>query len=208
MKNLKALKDELINYGRLCASKGYSPGISGNISTRSKENIIITSSGSSNAFLEDKDFSIINYNGECIGGNKKPSSEKWLHLEFYKIRDDINCIFHVHSPYLTAFATAQIPLEDGISPEIIYCFGKIPLAGYSLPGSNDLVKNTSKYFNNYDVILMANHGVIVGGKTIKDTFLKLDLAENYAKTLICAKILGGAKIIDEMEIKKIYSLKE
>lgn len=113
----------------------------------------------------------------------------------------------MHSPYLTAFAASGKALEEAISPEIVYCFGKIPLAEYALPGSEELVNKTSIYFSDYDVVLLENHGVIVGGSSVRDTYLKLELAEEYAKTLLFAKLLGGAKILPEEEVKKIYSLK-
>ena len=100
-----------------------------------------------------------------------------------------------------------MPLDMNVSPEIIYCFGKIPVAEYALPGSVELVENTSKYFKEYDVILMKNHGVIIAGQNVKDAYLKLELVEAYAKTNICAKILGGAKILDENEVQKIYELR-
>ena len=201
------LENQIIEYGKLAGVKDLTPGISGNISARDGDNIIITSSGSANGYLGKEDLSVIDFAGKVVSGNKKPSSEKGLHIEFYKKRSDINCIFHVHSPYLTAFASAGIALEEGISPEIIFCFGKIPLAEYALPGSTDLVKNTSLYFDDYDIVLMENHGVVVGGKSVKDTYLKLELVEAYAKTLMCAKILGGAKILKEDDIQKIYSLR-
>ena len=70
---------------------------------------------------------------------KNPSSEKMLHIKFYQMRPDINYIFHVHSPYLTAFASAGKSLDQPVLAEIVYCFGKIPLAEYALPGSKDLV---------------------------------------------------------------------
>ena len=205
---LEKIKSEIIEYGKLAGEKGYTPGISGNISARFGENVVITSSGSANGYLKDDEFSVIDFEGNSVFGNSKPSSEKFLHIEFYKTRKDVNYILHVHSPYLTAFAASGLALEDAISPEIIYCFDKIPLAKYALPGSIDLVKNTSIYFKNYDVILLENHGVIVGGSTMKQAYLNLELVEEYAKTIICAKILGGAKILPEEEVKKIYSLKQ
>lgn len=204
---MEQIKQELIKYGKLAGSKGYTPGISGNISSRFGDSFVITASGSANGYLEDKDFSLVDINGHHIDGNLKPSSERFLHLDFYKKRSDINCIFHMHSPYLTAFAASGKALDDAISPEIVYCFGKIPLAEYALPGSEELVNKTSIYFKDYDVILLENHGVIVGGSSVRDTYLKLELAEEYAKTLLFAKLLGGAKILPEEEVKKIYSLK-
>lgn len=200
-------KNELIEYGRMAGEKNYTPGISGNLSARCGDMVVITSSGVANGYLSENDFAVVDFDGNAIEG-EKPSSERMLHIEFYKKRPEMNYVMHVHSPYLTAFATAGIALDDKISPEIIYCFEKIPLAEYSIPGSKELVEKTSKYFENYDVVLMANHGVIIAGKDIKDAFYKLDLCENYAKTVICAKLLGGAKILPEEEVEKIYLLRQ
>lgn len=200
-------KNELIEYGRMAGDKNYTPGISGNLSARCGDMVVITSSGVANGYLTENDFAVVDFEGNAIEG-EKPSSERMLHIEFYKKRPEMNYVMHVHSPYLTAFASAGIALDDKISPEIIYCFEKIPLAEYSIPGSKELVEKTSKYFENYDVVLMANHGVIIAGKDIKDAFYKLDLCENYAKTVICAKLLGGAKILPEEEVEKIYLLRQ
>lgn len=200
-------KNELIEYGRMAGDKNYTPGISGNLSARCGDMVVITSSGVANGYLSENDFAVVDFDGNAIEG-EKPSSERMLHIEFYKKRPEMNYVMHVHSPYLTAFASAGIALDDKISPEIIYCFEKIPLAEYSIPGSKELVEKTSRYFENYDVVLMANHGVIIAGKDIKDAFYKLDLCENYAKTVICAKLLGGAKILPEEEVEKIYLLRQ
>lgn len=200
-------KNELIEYGRMAGDKNYTPGISGNLSARCGDMVVITSSGVANGYLTENDFAVVDFDGNAIDG-EKPSSERMLHIEFYKKRPEMNYVMHVHSPYLTAFASAGIALDDKISPEIIYCFEKIPLAEYSIPGSKELVEKTSKYFENYDVVLMANHGVIIAGKDIKDAFYKLDLCENYAKTVICAKLLGGAKMLPEEEVEKIYLLRQ
>lgn len=205
---LHDLKQELIKYGRIAGEKNYTPGISGNISAMCDGKIIITSSGSASGYLEENDLSVIDFNGNVIEGNPKPSSEKALHLEYYRQRPDFGCIFHVHSPYLTAFASAGKALDEAVSPEIVYCFGKIPLASYAIPGSAELIEKTAVFFKDYDIVLMQNHGVVVGGKDFKDTFLKLELAENYAKTIICAKILGGVKILEDKEVEKIYLLRQ
>ncbi len=204
---LEQLKKEIIEFGKLAGQKDMTPGISGNISVRYGENVIITASGSANGYLEDNDLVVIDFDGNIVEGVKKPSSEKFLHLKYYELRPDFNCVFHVHSPYLTAFAAAGKPLKDGVSPEIIYCFGEIPLANYAIPGSGELVDITAQYLSDFDVVLMENHGVIVGGTSVKDAYLKLELAEAYAKTIICANFLGGAKILPDEEVEKIYLLR-
>ena len=208
MNKLLDLKKEIIKYGQLAEAKNLTPGVSGNISARYGENIVITSSGSANGYLEEDDFAVIDFCGQVVQGTKKPSSEKLLHCEFYKMRPDINYIIHMHSPYLSSFASAGLALEEPIMAENVFYFGKIPLAEYGLPSSNDLVEKTAKFFGEYDAVLMANHGFIVGAKTIKEAFLKLTLAESYAQVVLNTKILGGAKVLSEEQTEEILKLRQ
>ena len=200
-------KQEIIKYGKLAAQKNLSPSVSGNLSVRSGDKIVITSTGSANAFLTEEDISVIDFDGNLVYGEKKASSEKFVHIEFYKKRPDINAICHFHSPYLTAFAAAGVELDECILPEIVFMFGKLPLAQYALPGSLELAKKTAQCFDSHDVILMQNHGVIAGGADLKTAYLNLELCESYAQTYLLSKILGGAKILTEEQVEEINSLK-
>lgn len=204
---MKKIVKELIKYGKLAGKKNFTPGMSGNISARYGENIVITTSGSANGYLDEDDFVVIDFDGKTINSNKKPSSEKMLHVEFYKMRPDINYILHVHSPYLSSFASANLALKEPIMAENVFYFGHIPLAEYGLPGSRDLVEKTSKFFKDFDAVLMANHGFIVGGKTLKDAYLKLELAESYAQVVLNTKILGGAVLLNDKQVEEIYRLR-
>ena len=208
MSELKKIKSEIIEYGKLAGIKNFTPGYSGNFSGRFEDKILITSSGSSNGYLSEDELVLIDYNGNLVEGNKKPSSEKMLHVEFYKQRPDVNYIIHVHSPYLSSFACCHIPLDEPIMAENVFYFGEIPLAEYGLPSSMDLVEKTAKYFKDYDAVLMANHGFIVGDKTIKDAFLKLELAESYAQVVFNTKMMDGAVLFTQKEVEEINSLKK
>ena len=207
MKTLDELKRELINYGKLAGEKNFTPGYSGNFSARYGNKILITSSGSANGYLSEDELVLMDFDGNLVEGNKKPSSEKMLHAEFYKIRPDVNYIIHVHSPYLSTFACCHIPLDEPVMAENVFYFGEIPLAEYGLPSSEDLVKKTSKYFKDYDAVLMANHGFIVGDKTIKDAFLKLELAESYAQVVYNCKTLGNPVLFTKEQVEEINGLK-
>lgn len=205
---LDKLKSELIEYGKLAGAKNFTPGYSGNFSARYGDKILITSSGSANGYLSEDELVLMDFDGNLVEGKKKPSSEKMLHAEFYKQRPDVNYIIHVHSPYLSSFACCHIPLDEPIMAENVFYFGQIPLAEYGLPSSMDLVEKTAKYFKDYDAVLMANHGFIVGDKTIKDAFLKLELAESYAQVVFNTKLLGNPVLFTEKEVEEINSLKK
>lgn len=199
--------NSLIEYGKIIGLKNLSPGISGNMSIREGDKFLITTSGSAIGNLSNKELVLIDANGNSCEKDKKPSSEKMLHVEFYKKRPDINAIIHVHPPFLSAFAAARKPLDEPFMAEIVYYFGKIPLADYALPSSIELVNETAKYFDEFDAVLMANHGFVVGAPTLKKAYDKLELAEIYAQTIINANAIGGAFALSVDDVAKINALK-
>lgn len=207
MKDLAEIKQEIIKYGKLAGEKNFTPGYSGNISARFGDKILITSSGSANGYLSEDEVVLMDFDGNLIEGSKKPSSEKMLHVEFYKQRPDVNYIIHVHSPFLSTFACCHIPLDEPIMAENVFYFGQIPLAEYGLPSSMDLVEKTAKYFKDYDAVLMANHGFVVGAKTMNDAFMKLELAESYAQVVFNTKVLGNPVLFTKEQVDEINSLK-
>ena len=198
---------KIIEYGKLCGEKNYTPGYSGNISARYKDGMLITTSGSSNGYLSDNEIVYTNFEGKSLEEGKKPSSEKFLHIEIYKQRPDINYIIHVHAPYLSSFASAGKDLMAPIMAENVFYFGGIPLADYALPSTMELVENTVKYFDKFDAVLMANHGFVVASKTIEDAYMKLELAESYAQVVLNTNILGGAKLFSKSQADEIFALR-
>ena len=198
---------KIIEYGKLCGEKNYTPGYSGNISARYKDGMLITTSGSSNGYLSENEIVYTNFEGKSLEEGKKPSSEKFLHIEIYKQRPDINYIIHVHAPYLSSFASAGKDLMAPIMAENVFYFGGIPLADYALPSTMELVENTVKFFDKFDAVLMANHGFVVASKTIEDAYMKLELAESYAQVVLNTRLLGGAKILSDFEAEEILKLR-
>ncbi len=198
---------KIIEYGKLCGEKNYTPGYSGNISARYKDGMLITTSGSSNGYLSENEIVYTNFEGKSLEEGKKPSSEKFLHIEIYKQRPDINYIIHVHAPYLSSFASAGKDLMAPIMAENVFYFGGIPLADYALPSTMELVENTVKFFDKFDAVLMANHGFVVASKTIEDAYMKLELAESYAQVVLNTYLLGGAKLLSNSQADEILALR-
>lgn len=202
------LISKIINYGKLCGDKNLSPGYSGNISARFEDGMLITVSGSANGYLNENEIVYTDFRGNSKEEGKKPSSEKFLHIEIYKLRPDINFIIHVHAPALSSFASAGKDLMAPVMAENVFYFGGIPLAKYALPSSRELVDKTAKYFNEYDAVLMANHGFIVGSKTINDAYMKLELAESYAQVVLNTMLIGGPKTLNKKQTSEIMNLRK
>ena len=65
------LVSKIIEYGRLCGDKNFSPGYSGNISARFEEGMLITTSGSSNGYLKEENIVYTGFDGESKEDVKK-----------------------------------------------------------------------------------------------------------------------------------------
>ena len=109
---------------------------------------------------------------------------------------------------MSSFASAGKDLMTPVMAENVFYFGGIPLAKYALPSTMQLVENTAKYFDEYDAVLMENHGFIVASNTLYDAYMKLELAESYAQVVLNTSMLGGAKVLSKKQAKEILDLRK
>lgn len=203
------MKSDLIYWSKRTYDKGLSPATSGNISRLTDDNnLIITASGTCAGDLGEDDIVKIDFNGNILEGVKKPSSEKIMHIEIYKKRPDIKAIIHSHSPAITAFAVSGLEINEVIMPEFAFYFGSIPISKYYMPSSMELANNVSNLFKDKNAVLMKNHGIVVGGKSLQDAFYSLESIDAYCKTYLNSKLLGKIKTLSKKEVKEIDKLKK
>lgn len=204
---ISEIKQQIIKYGAKLGEKNMSPATSGNISVRYGENVLITCSGTCLGELDEKDIVLIDKDANILDGGKKPSSEKNFHNAIYAIRNDVNAIVHCHSPYASTFAVCHKPLSKPIICENVFYFGEIPVADYALPGSDKLVENTAKYFSKHNAVLLANHGIVIAAKDLKNAYYLMETAETFAQIYLNSLLLGGAKELGKKDIEEIYELR-
>lgn len=199
-------KNEILYWSKRLYQKGMSPSTSGNISIKSGNNILISASGVCLNDMDENDIILIDYNGNILEGNKKPSSEKIMHSEIYTQRDDINAIIHCHCPVISSFAVAGVEITDAILPDFVFTFGKIPLVPYFCPSSIELAEAVAKEFQNYDAVLMKNHGIVVGANTLQNAFYKLETIRGYCESYFGAQVIGTPKTLNKKQIEEIKNL--
>lgn len=205
---MKDLKQQLVNIGKKLERKGLSPGFSGNISVRYGRYFLITPSGLPLGDFDEDDVVLIDKDFKVIDGKKKPSSEAKLHIEIYALRPDLEAIIHCHSPKASGFAVAGESLSSPVLAESIFHFGDIPVAKYHLPSTIEVAKETAKFFNSSDVVLMQNHGVVLGARSLYDAYYKMETVEYTAEVILNARILGTPKELTPDQVQEIKNLRE
>ncbi|MEE2770196.1 MAG: class II aldolase/adducin family protein [Pseudomonadota bacterium] len=115
----------------------------------------------------------IDFSGKVINGNPRAYNPTGhvIHGSIYQIRRDVNAVFHSHTPCNVAVATQT----DGLLP--ISQWGLLfyerfgfheydSLALHAQVQGSQLIQDLA----DYPVLLMRNHGVVVAGKDIAESF--------------------------------------
>jgi len=196
--------EELIEYSKLAWDRGLTESTGGNMSVRIDANTIyITPHSSIKHFLKPKDIIKISLDDRVIEGDGEPSSERKMHFLIYKERPDINCVFHVHPTYATAFAVSNERIPINTLPEAALLLREIAYLPYRMPGTQEFADVfTPELKAGRDVFILQNHGVTVIGKSIKAVYEKLETLDFVAKVVLTLKMSGEKiKEIDEKDVK-------
>ncbi|MCX7711345.1 MAG: class II aldolase/adducin family protein [Clostridia bacterium] len=202
------IKKQLVEIAQLMYTKNMVNAYEGNISFRKGNRVYITPSAVCKGFLKTEMIVVTDLEGNKIEGDYKASSEIKLHLAAYRMRNDIQGVVHAHTPYATAYALANKPIETNAYPELITLFGSVPLALYGTPSTDEIYQGIGQYIEEHDIILLANHGIMAVGCDAFDAFFKLEAAESIAKTLFLAEQMGGAKPLPQNKLQELYDIKK
>ena len=118
---LRHLAGELITNIRELGHAGWTPATSSNFSMRLGEHYAaITVSGRNKTKLTEADIMAVDFNGQPVGNDLRPSAETLLHTQLYKRFPDIGCVLHTHS------------VNQTVASRLFAAEGKVRFEGYEL----------------------------------------------------------------------------
>lgn len=199
------LREDIVKVGQSVCGKGWVAANDGNISVRLEDNrILATPTGVSKGILQPEDLILCNLEGAKLCGERERTSEMGMHLTIYNLRPDVHAVVHAHPPVATGFAAAGRALNVALLPEVVISLGSVPLAEYGLPGTPALSQGMRPYIPKYDAILLENHGAVSYGEDVFQALSRMEIVEHYARILLVAELLGGAKALPRVEVQKLF----
>jgi L-fuculose-phosphate aldolase len=217
------LKEQICEMGHRLWKRAYVDGNGGNMAIRVGEDIAIcTPTLVSKGSLKPEDMCLVDFEGNQLLGTKKRTSEILMHLQMMKRQPQAVATCHCHPPYATAFAVANIAPPTCMLPEYeVFC--SVGVAPYRTPGSPDMGKLVAELTDQYNTILMSNHGVVTWShNNIEEAYWRMEIIEAYCRTIVVAGQLGkpintftGPQMKELLNIKQSlgfvdprYSMKE
>jgi L-fuculose-phosphate aldolase len=210
-----ALRAEIVAVARAIDAAGFCPSKSGNVSARVPGGMLITPSGLPYAQMQPGDLIHLDHAGQVVAGNgkpssmgktqtRKPSSEWPFHVAIYAARPDAQAIVHTHSPRATALSCTRrgIPAFHYM---IALCGGAdVRCADYATFGTPELAANAVTALEGRKAVLLANHGVIALGATLKGAHTIVAEVENLAGQYLDILAAGlEPAILDAAEMARV-----
>ena len=191
---LQKAKEEVLWGCRLMVERGYLLGTVGNLSARADgtDLVVITPTSLPYDTMTEEDLVVVNLNGEIVSGKHQPSIECSMHLGVYRARPELRALGHTHSKYAT---TVSLIKELDIMPAIdteqsLYLGGDINIVPFAFPGSKELAEYVKEGIGTNAGLLMANHGALGVGISMKDAVIASDIIERNSEMYLLLKAGG------------------
>ena len=190
-------------------ASGVNQGVSGNISLRTPEGMLITPSGVAYEKMRPEMLVLVPLDGSAIApGQMKPSSEWQFHRDILLAKPQEMAVVHAHPVFCTALA--MNPQAIPACHYMVAAFGgnDVRLADYALFGTAELSRHVVTALQDRSACLMANHGAVVTGDTLERAQWRMAELETLAKGYVTALSIGQPRILSSknmFDVKKAFA---
>ena len=189
-------QEMILEAGHRMYEKGYVAANDGNITCKvGPDTIWATPTGVSKGFMKKEMLIKMKLDGEILEGKEKPSSEIRMHLRVYQEDPQVMAVVHAHPKFATLFAIANRPIDSRILPEGIVQLGVVPCAKTVIPGTQDVPDSIAPYVNDYNAVLLGNHGVLTWSEdSMMQAYYRLETAEYFAEIILYGDLFFGDNV--------------
>ncbi|MBV8703329.1 MAG: class II aldolase/adducin family protein [Acetobacteraceae bacterium] len=181
---------------------GINQGTSGNISLRHGTDMLISPSATPYEEMRPEDVAAMPIAGEhgAWRGPLKPSTEWRFHVGIMRARPEIGAVVHGHPPFCTALAVTRRGIPA--CHYMVAAFGgaDVRCAPYATFGTEELARHALRALEGRSACLLANHGMIVCGPTLKRAMWLAVELETIARQYYHSLLIGGPVLLSEEDV--------
>ncbi len=152
------------------------------------------------------DFLVVDFDGRVLcGQGLVEDTALYIHQPVHRLSPQGRCVLHTHMPYATALNMLENPrLEMAVQSALGFHEDVAYDANYNgLAFDVSEGERMARVLGEKSVLMLANHGVLVVGKTVPQAFERLYFLERAAQAQVLALSTGRPlKLIQEPVIRK------
>lgn len=158
---------------------------------------------------------ILRFNLDGETSDNRPSYlERYIHSEIYKARPDVQCVLHSHSPAVLPYCFTDTPLRPvthmgafmGEAVPVYEIRDKQGDETDLFGGGHDVCADIAESLGDQTVVLMARHGVVNIGSSVREVVFRAFYLEQEAKALTTGLQIGKVKYLTSGEVKTAGAL--
>jgi 3-dehydro-4-phosphotetronate decarboxylase len=200
------IRAQLVELSASLFARGFSVGSAGNISVRLPDGYLITPTNSSLGRLDPARLSRLDATFRHISGDK-PSKEVFMHRAFYTMRPRAGAVVHLHSTMATAVACLPDVDQDSpippLTPYFVMRIGqRLPVIPYYRPGDPAMEPAIAQEARTARAVLLANHGPVVSGRSLRDAVHAAEELEEAAKLFLLLRG-AGARTLSAGQVREL-----
>lgn len=181
-------RDLICKVGQSIFDRGLTAGSTGNISVRLADGtLLMTPTNASLGDLDPERLSLTDADGKHLSGDK-PTKEAFLHSCMYCERSTDHAVVHLHSTHAVAISVLDDRDPRDVLPPLTAYYvmrvGRLPLIPYFAPGDRDLALAVRAEAGKHHAVLLANHGPVVSGVTLRDAQYATEELEETARLFL------------------------
>lgn len=201
---------EVVKGAKAIFAKGLVEAGEGNVSVRNanKEELFITPSFNQYETLKRDEIVLLNFDGTPLSAGKLPSTEAKMHIAIYKSRPKVQAVIHTHSTFATMLSIVQKDIPIIMEEMYIFLGGSINVSDFGKAHTEEIGEVALNALGIKNAALLANHGVIVCGKSLDQAVKFAELVEKLAKIYWGALQIGEPKIVSEEHLERFEKLFE
>ncbi len=201
-KTERAIREAIVEACREMNAAGLNQGTSGNVSARFRKRMLITPSATPYAEMEPEMIAEMPIHGDrgAWRGPAKPSTEWRFHLDILRARPEAGAVIHAHPPYATALAMCRKGIPAAHYMVAAFGGADVRCSDYATFGTAELSEAALRALDGRAACLLANHGIIAVGPTLKKAMWLAVELETLARQYVISLGLGGPVILGAGEI--------
>ena len=182
---------------------GINQGKSGNIGVRVTGGLLVTPSGMPYDEMTPADVVFMQADGSVPKGQREPSTEWRFHRDIFKTRPEVGAVVHTHAMFATTLACLHKDIPAFHYMVAMAGGDSIRCAPYATFGTQELSDHALKALEGRKTCLLANHGMIVVGETLKGTLALAVEVETLAAQYWRALQIGKPKLLPKAEMRRV-----
>jgi ribulose-5-phosphate 4-epimerase/fuculose-1-phosphate aldolase len=195
----EALRERLVDAGRVLALEGQGDYVAGHVSVRLPDQpgrFLMKPAGIGLEEMRPDNIITVDLGGRKVDGTMPRHNEVFIHSEVLRARPDVNAVVHTHPIHAVAFSSLGKPLL-AVGNDASMFVDNLPIFSETTDLIIDQPRGmaVARCLGRSPALILRNHGIVTAAASIEEAVWIALKLEKACQTQLLAEAAGGPKLV-------------